>query len=218
MKYQWDLFIFDFDGVIVNSGEDIVDAIQYTLALLNQPEQTSSQILAHIGHGVERMIRNVFAGVDEETIVAAIKIYRQYYLAHAVIKTRLYGQVGETLAVIKHDLHKKTAIVTSKPEELTRTILIGLKVSEYFDLVIGPESVKYMKPDPEGINKVLDYFGMAGNQAVMVGDMHTDIEAGKGAGVYTCGVTYGYGDQQELMASAPDLMIQGMGELLSHIE
>lgn len=217
MKRQWELFIFDFDGVLVDSGADIINAIQYTLASLGQPRQEGEQIISHIGHGVEKMIRGVLAGADENTIKAAIPIYRQYYLEHAVEKTLLYPHVKEILMMIKNNLHKKTAIVTSKPEDLTRTILKGLEVSHYFGLVVGPESVACMKPDPEGINQVLTHFGVEPSQAIMIGDMPSDIEAGQRARVNTCAVTYGFGIEQELVASAPDIIIDDMAKLLTYI-
>ena len=84
-------------------------------------------------------------------------------------------------------------------------------------MVVGPESVKRMKPDPEGILHVLSQFNIPAQQALMVGDSYVDVEAGKNAGTFTCGVTYGIGDTDELIQSMPDILINDLGELIKFI-
>lgn len=219
MKYPVKLVIFDFDGVIIDSGHDIASAVQHVLKLFNRPILTREEIISYVGHGVEFLIRKSFKGCDEDTIAQVIPIYRKYYLENAVVETRLYKHVQETLEYIKKpEQDKKTALVTNKPEDLARKTLAILGVKKYFDVVVGPESVKKMKPDPEGINKVLNKLRIPANQAVMVGDTYVDIEAGRNAGTITCGVTYGLGNKEELIKSSPDILIDDIADLLDHID
>lgn len=218
MKYQVNLIIFDFDGVIINSGQDIASAVQHVLKLFNQPILTREEIISFIGHGVEHLIRNCFSGCDDDTIEQVMPIYRKHYLENAVVETRLYEHVKETLECIKSSKNKKIALVTNKPEDLALKILEVLGVKQYFDMVVGPESVKKMKPDPEGILQVLGHFKLPAQHAIMVGDSYVDVEAGKNAGTLTCGVTYGLGNREELIKSSPDILISDLAELLEHIQ
>ncbi|MDD3364092.1 MAG: HAD-IA family hydrolase, partial [Syntrophomonas sp.] len=87
----------------------------------------------------------------------------------------------------------------------------------YFDLIVGPESVNKMKPDPEGIIKVLNAFGRDVEQAIMIGDTYIDIEAGRRAGTKTCGASYGLGNKEELIKSRPDFIISDISELLNYV-
>lgn len=219
MKYQVDAVIFDCDGVIINSGADIAAGVQYTLQLFNRPVLSRDEIISYVGHGAEVLIRKSFKDCSEALINEATPIYKKYYLENALIETTLYDHVAETLDYIKsHMGDKKIALVTNKPENIAQKILDGLGIREYFDLVVGPESVKEMKPDPEGIIKVLKKFGIAAEKTIMVGDSHTDVEAGKSAGTITCGVSYGLGDTDELIQSLPDFLISNMANLLKYIE
>lgn len=218
MKYKVEAVIFDFDGVIINSGADIASAINYTLEVFKQPLLPQTQIIGYTGHGSEVLIRKCFQNCSEELIRQALLAYQKYYWENALIETELYPNVKEILEVLKEHMGCKIALVTNKPEHIARRILKGLKIDGYFNAALGPESVKKMKPDPEGIVKVLASFEVLSYNAIMVGDSHTDIEAGKSAGTHTCGVTYGFGDNAELIRSGPDILIDDMSQLLQHLE
>lgn len=218
MRYHVNIIIFDFDGVIIDSGQDIASAMQHVLKQFKQPMLTGEKIISHVGHGVEYLIRNCFSGCDDDTIEQVIPIYRKHYLENAVVETRLYEHVKETLEYIESSKNKKIALVTNKPEDLALKILEVLGVKQYFDMVVGPESVKKMKPDPEGILQVLEHFKLPAQHAIMVGDSYVDVEAGKNAGTLTCGVTYGLGNREELIKSSPDILISDLAELLEHIQ
>lgn len=218
MKYKVDAVIFDFDGVIIDSGADIAHAVQHTLQKFNRPVLAVDQIIIYTGHGAEYLVRQSFKGSSEELILEALPAYTKYYLENALVETTLYPHVKQALEVIKRNMDHKIALVTNKPENIARKILAGLDIADYFDAVLGPESVKKMKPDPEGIGKVLAAFRIAPKNAIMVGDSHTDVEAGKSAGTYTCGITGGLGNKAELIASIPDFLIDDMAQLLEHLE
>lgn len=219
MRHKINVVIFDFDGVIVDSSEDIVSAVQYTLKQFRQPALSAKEIISYVGNGAEMLIRSCFKNCSEEIIKEAYPFYRKYYLANAIVKTKLYDNVKETLETLKtKEYNKKIALVTNKPEELTVKILEVLDAAGHFDLIVGPESVKRLKPDPEGIKKALARFDETPERAVMVGDTSTDIEAGKAAGTFTCGVTYGIGDRTGLENASPDFLINNMLQLLDNIE
>lgn len=217
MKHQVNVVIFDFDGVIIDSGCDIASAAQHTLKHFGQPVLPRSEIIGYVGNGVESLISRSFQDSSEETIRLAIPFYRKYYMENALVETRLYRNVATTLESIKmHMGYKRIALVTNKPEDVAGRILDGLGVTAYFDMVVGPESAK-LKPDPEGILQALAKLDSSPEKAIMVGDSHTDIEAGKKAGTLTCGVTYGLGNTEDLIRSSPEILIDDIASLLDYI-
>jgi phosphoglycolate phosphatase len=92
-------------------------------------------------------------------------------------------------------------------------VLRGLGIEDRFDLILGGDSAAEKKPHPAILNRALQRFCIAAPSALMVGDGDTDIEAGKRAGVMTCGATYGLGDKDQLIAAEPDVLIGGFTEL-----
>ncbi len=205
--------IFDFDGVIADTGSDIAAAIQYTLRHFSAPVLTEKEILAYVGNGMEKLIRSVFEGSSEETVRKAIPFYRDYYLSNCTVNTKLYDK---TVPVLDYFSSKKIGLVTNKPESMTYSILKKFNIADRFDMVVGPESVTKLKPDPEGLLKVLGHFGINSSDAVMAGDSYTDILAGKNAGMRTCGITLGLGDPVELLKAKPDVAVEDIGGMIQY--
>jgi phosphoglycolate phosphatase len=215
MKLKISAIVFDFDGVIVDSGADIANAVSETLKAFNQPLLSKEEIIKNVGRGAEYLIRSCIKDCSEELFIEAYPYYRKYYLENCILETRLYDNLEETLDYFKD---KKLAVFTNKPEELTRKILEGLGVMKYFKLLVGPESVENLKPHPEGLLKILEAFGEEPQNAIMIGDTYTDVEVGKKAGTHTCGVTYGLGGTEELINVKPDFIIDNIRKLRDLIE
>jgi phosphoglycolate phosphatase-like HAD superfamily hydrolase len=100
---------------------------------------------------------------------------------------------------------------------LTVAVLRGLGVESCFDMILGGDSAPQKKPDPSLLQRALIGFAVPAERALMVGDGDIDIEAGKRAGVVTCGVTYGLGRKQDIIAAAPDFIIDSLSELVRYI-
>ncbi len=216
MRLCLDLIILDFDGVVIDSAGDISTAVNHTRGLFSLPALSPPTIISYIGDGVKALIERSFEGSPAETKAQAMTLYREYYRTHLLDETRLYPHVEDTLKTL-HELGKIIALVTNKSESLAELILTGLGVRTYFDLIIGPESVTLMKPNPQGIIKVLETFRIPARGAIMVGDTHTDIEAGRRAGTWTGAARYGLGDKETLIGSQPDIIIDDISELLQYL-
>jgi phosphoglycolate phosphatase len=126
----------------------------------------------------------------------------------------LYPNVEE---ILDRFSGKKRVVVTNKRHYLAMAVLRGLGIDACFDAVVGGDSGLNRKPDPSCLNHVLETFKVAPDKAVIVGDGDTDIEAGKSAGVYTCGVTYGLCGKEELVAARPDILIDDLRALTDYI-
>lgn len=206
------LLIFDLDGTIVNSIFDIADGVNHVLATMNRDPLTVENVQTLVGSGVKKLIDLALHDVsDEATLNKALMKFQKYYANNLTNKTRPYEGVIETL----QDLSKfKKVIYSNKPQELTQKVIANLNMDPYFDLVRGADDTKYTrKPSPEGILYILQKLHIYPENTMMVGDSTHDIQAGKGAGVMTCAVTYGYRDEKVLAKESPDLLIHHLSEL-----
>ena len=166
-----------------------------------------------IGRGVDHLIRSFLPQKFQEKFGEARELFLHHYGDHLLDTTVLYPHVKETLEYFGR---KKRAVVSNKLHHLTVAVLAGLGIETCFDAVLGGDSLPERKPDPEPLNRVLGTFGINPAMALIVGDGAADIEAGKGAGVFTCGVTYGLGDKEELLQANPDILIDNLGQLADH--
>lgn len=212
MQWPVETVIFDLDGVLIDSGQDIANAVNYTLQVLGRPTLPSKQIIGYIGPGVEGIWRQCLGADAEQFLDKALPIYKARYAEYCVVETIAYPDIPEVLAQLK-SRGKGMAVATNKQENFTKRILEGLNIAQYFDVVVGAESVHRRKPDPEAIQLILAKLGTSPATAVVVGDASSDIKAAKAAGTISCGVTYGCGSRQEIEEAQPDFIINKAGEL-----
>jgi phosphoglycolate phosphatase len=210
MRQQLDLIMFDLDGTLANTGRDIAAAVNYVRRSLGLGSLTAPEILRHLGLGLEFLIRGVLPPTHEQFISYAGEIFLDYYRDHLLDTTVLYPHVIETL---DHYAGKKKAVISNKPTQATIAILDGLGIQSRFDMVLGANSTQRKKPHAEPLNHVLEHVKVAPRKALMVGDDRPDIEAGKSAGVHTCGVTYGLGSKVGMLQAGPDRVIDDLLEL-----
>lgn len=224
-----ELLIFDLDGTLIDSSLDLILSVNATLRHLGRAELDAQTIESYIGRGATDLIERAAGGsATEEEIAAGLDFFIRYYADHKLDNTTLYPGVREAL----HALHlpaansngeggtggngrKRTlAVLTNKPERASRSILHGLDLLHMIPHVIGGNTLPVKKPDPLGIHTLLEKSGVPPRAAMIVGDSDVDVQAGEAAGIWTCGVSYGFGtiDHQ---ANPPDLMIDQLGELVA---
>lgn len=207
-----DLLIFDLDGTLADTRKDLTNAVNYARKQFGLSKLNIDTVMQYVGQGARRLLERALPPEHQNHIDEALKNFCEYYTQHALDFTTLYPSVRETL---EHFKNKKMAVISNKPEDLSRIVLQGLGIDTYFDLILGGDSLTVMKPDPEPIFHVLRELEVKPERAVMIGDGTTDMEAGKQAGVHTCAVTYGYRPRETLLASEPEFVIDDMKELIS---
>lgn len=212
MQWRVQTVIFDLDGVLIDSGKDIANAVNFTLQTLGRPTLPSEQIIGYIGPGIEGIWRQCLGADAEQLLSIALPIYKARYREYCVVETTFYPGIPEALSQLK-SRGKIMAVATNKPEDFTRRILEGLDLAPYFDVVVGAESVRRKKPDPEAIQLILAKLGASPETTVVVGDADTDIQAAKAAKTISCGVTYGYGSCREILEAHPDFIIDRAEQL-----
>ena len=203
------VYLFDVDGTLLDSADDIVGAIQEALAANGRAAAADFDLLKNsIGHHLAAPFGEIFPGYSSQQIDELIRQYRVNYLARCHKLTRVYPGVPEALAALPG--RKSTA--TTKGTPTTRAVLEQFGLLPYFDHVQGTDGFPY-KPAPDVILTALAALGARPEDCLMVGDSAADMEAGKRAGVKTCAVRYGYGKPEDLARFAPDFWIDDLGAL-----
>ncbi|MEN8905031.1 MAG: HAD-IA family hydrolase [Clostridiales bacterium] len=210
-----DLILFDLDGVLIDSSEDITNSVNLTLKEFGFTGLPKEEIVSFLGHGPKDLIDKAFGNQSNMLKVNALKFYKNNYYNNCTNKTRLYDDVEIFLKKFKN---KKMAVVTNKLENPSKRILNFLDVVNYFNLIVGPDSIAKLKPDSEGILKVLNELSVDPKKTIMIGDSNVDIIAGKSAGVHTCGIKNRFGNQEDLLSENPDYLIDSLEDLVKKIK
>lgn len=213
MKKSIDLVMFDLDGTLADTGHDLADAVNFTRAHFRLPPLLDQIVYGNVGRGVEHLLKYSVPEAGGERFSEVMTVFLARYENHLLDRTVLYPGVPE---VLRYFGAKRRAVVSNKMHRLTLAVVRGLGVAGDFDAILGGDSVVEKKPHPAMLQSVLEQFRIAPANAIIVGDGDTDIEAGKRAGVITCGVTYGLGNPAAVHAAGPDVTIDRIGELADY--
>jgi len=177
-----DLLLFDLDGTLVDTADDIADSLLAVLAEFDRPPLPRDQIVASIGHGVRRLIEQTTAPPHDEILRRFLK----HYDGNCLHRTRLYPEVPETLGQLQH----RKVVLTNKPAAMSVKILRELGISRFFEKIYGGDSLPVRKPDPEVIRLVTTELGAS--TPILIGDSGVDVVTARNAGIPVIAVTYGY--------------------------
>lgn len=203
---QIDYLLFDLDGTLVDSVPDLTLSLNLLRAELGHPPLSEKQVAAIVGDGVSVLVERALGSelYHPDHLARFMQLYDEHLLDH----TRCYPGIEELLG--RHSA-EKMAIVTNKPYQLTIKLLKGLDLSRYFKIIVGGDSYAEKKPHPLPVIKALEGLGANPQQAVMIGDHHTDLYAGRDAGTATCFCAYGLGHTDGLN---PDFYAERSTDLL----
>ena len=212
------LFLFDLDGTLIDSRADITTALNLALVRMNIRPLSESRVVEFVGNGVQKLVERALretTGFQPENplIQQGMALFREEYQNHLLDRTCLYPGVREGLDRLSW---ARFAVVSNKPEKFSRRILEGLGLGGRFCPVLGEDSTQTRKPDPTALLNAMECCAASPEETVMVGDSPVDIEAGKAAGVMTCGVRGGFHPTEELEAAGCDLIIGNLLELAVH--
>jgi 2-phosphoglycolate phosphatase len=206
---RFPVYIFDVDGTLLDSAPDICSAVQQVLILNGAGERDFAYLKSFVGLHLIDLFQDVFPAFDAPRIDELIKQYRTIYLARRHRQTKLYPGAKEALAALGG--RKSTA--TTKGTPTTRAVLTQFGLIQYFDHVQGTDGIPY-KPAPDVILAAMAALGARPEECLMVGDSTADMAAGRAAGVKTCAVRYGYGDQQAIARLEPDYWVDDLRTLV----
>lgn len=204
------LIIFDLDGTLVNTLEDISHSVNFTLGRLGRPLLHLDTVRQYIGDGMETLLTRAL-GEHAGLLEQAKGIYTDHQSRNLVVSSRLYPGVRETL---EHFRSLPMAVVTNKTLESAEPLLERLGILPYFGMIIGADTGLPLKPAPDALLSIMRKLAISKEYTVVVGDGTTDIQAGKAAGITTCAVTYGFRSEEELRRAGPDQVIHAIAELM----
>ena len=187
--------LFDLDGTLLNTLEDLRDATNYALGAYGYPQRTLEEIRRVVGNGAANQIRKSLPeGTTEETVQTVLATYKAYYDTHCQIKTAPYEGTLEMLKALKKD--HPIAIVSNKPDTAVKTLC-----AQYFgDLyALGESADCPRKPAPDMVKKGMAAIGV--ETCIYIGDSEVDILTARNAGVPCVSVLWGFRDQALLELS-----------------
>ena len=214
------LFLFDLDGTLVDSSRDIAHAVNRMLERLQLPTLRAAQILEFVGEGSRVLVERALGAASRraaapELVSQGSALYLEEYAEHMLDSTRLYPGVGRALDALEW---ATLGVVTNKLERFTRPILEALGVSERFSIILGGDSTAERKPDPGPLREAMARAGVPASETAMVGDSRIDVEAGRAAGAFTCGIAAGFRGRDELQRAGCDLIVDRIDDLPRHFK
>lgn len=205
-----DLLIFDLDGTLAETRQDLTNAVNYAMKQLDRPQLDLATVTSYVGNGVNKLLERALQEFTPEEFEKARESFHEFYSAHLLDTTQLYPGVRE---VLEHYSYKKMAVLSNKSHPYTETIVEKLGIKSYFQVVIGSQPGMERKPSPQSIVGILQQLAVAPGRAVIIGDTASDIDAGKAAGIHTCAVSFGFRSAEELRFHQPDFLIREALEL-----
>jgi len=210
------LVIFDLDGTLIDSKQDLVDSTNATRVEMGMAPLSEELVASYVGNGAPTLIRRAMgAAASDEEVERALSFFLKHYFVHMLDKTVLYPGVREALDELKAAC-VPMAVLTNKPMAYSVAIVEGLGLSDHFFRIYGGDSFPLKKPDPVGINALVTELNIARQATIMVGDSQIDIKTARNAGVQACGVTFGL-QPETLTAEPPDLLVDDMRELSRYV-
>ncbi|HLU48681.1 MAG TPA: HAD-IA family hydrolase [Planctomycetota bacterium] len=212
--HDHDLFVFDLDGTLVDSLDDIAASVNRVRRARRLEPLDRDQVRDYVGHGVRRLIERSFGpDLTPEIVAGALEDFLSDYAVNATVATRPYPGVERALAEL-HSGGKALAVLTNKPAAIAREILEKLDLARFFFFTGGGDTWPERKPHPRGLIEIARQAGVPIGRTVLVGDTAVDVDTARAAGASVAGVTYGF-RPDEIRASRPDIIVDSLEELLS---
>jgi phosphoglycolate phosphatase len=186
------LIVFDLDGTLVDSAQDLADAANALLDAYGRPSLPVPTVIGMVGDGARELVRRLLAAVHLDVALdEALASYLALYAERLLNTTRPYDGMIATLEALAPVA--RLAILTNKPGEATSRLLEGLGLARYFAEVISGDGPLPRKPDPAGLRALMQHAPAGADDTLMVGDSRADLHAARAAGVRICLASYGFG-------------------------
>jgi phosphoglycolate phosphatase len=204
------LMVFDLDGTLADTGNDLASSVNRTLQSLGIPKRPDLEILGFVGDGVRKLVERSLGDAYGDRLDEALKRFMEIYSKHLLDQTTLYPGVED---VLRHFGRKEKVLITNKGRDFTLAICSGLGIAGFFKEIIAGDSNEFMKPDPRLLLPLLDRFESARDKTLVVGDGINDILLARNTGVRSCAFLNGLGKREDLLRLRPDFVIEKMIDL-----
>ena len=210
MRYS--CVIFDMDGTVLDTLEDLTNAVNFSLAHFGMPVRSAAQVRRFLGNGARRLMEQAAPeGIEAELFESLLLWYKEYYDKNCLVKTAPYKGIPELLKELRRN-GCKTALVSNKPDtaarELAEKCFGGL-----LDYAVGQRDDVPRKPAPDMVRLCMDKLGASAKDCVYVGDSEVDVLTAKNSGIECVAVTWGFRDEDELLAAGAVSLAHSVDEL-----
>lgn len=210
--------IFDLDGTLVNSLEDLMDSTNYAMSKVGVKQIDIEQTRQYVGNGADMLVKRALGSENQDKFDKAISIFREYYKDNMCNKTKPYNGILEALDT----LNKKgytCGVVSNKPDFATKNMVKKL-FGDKIQIAIGADTTKRpKKPAPDSVFLALDTLKINRKNAVYVGDSEVDVATGKNSGLPVIGVLWGFRtladlEGADIIIDSPDHIVDAVEKLL----
>ena len=204
--------IFDLDGTILDTLEDLKNSVNFALSQNDLPERSLAEVRSFVGNGIRLLMeRSVPDGTAVDTFDKCFADFKAHYKVNSANNTKPYDGIIELLGKLK-DKGYKLAVVSNKADFAVQTL-----ISDYFDGIfdyaVGEREGIRRKPYPESVNSALEYLGADKANAIYVGDSEVDVETARNSGISCVAVTWGFRDKCVLENLSPEYIIDKPSQL-----
>lgn len=211
-----DTVIFDLDGTLLNSLEDLRLSVNYALFGFKYPKQTLAMVRENVGNGIEKLMeRSLPDGKNNVNYEVCLEIFKEHYKTHMSINTKPYPHVLETLAALKSRGYK-LAVVSNK-FDVAVTHLCQKYFKNLIDVAIGQTKDTKKKPAPDTVYAALDELNSTSENSIYVGDSEVDIQTAQNAGMRCISVSWGFKTKEFLKQYGAKVIIDNPLEIFNYI-
>lgn len=212
----YEAVVFDLDGTLLNTLDDLCDSVNYALGMKNYPLRTLDEVRCFVGNGVEKLMqRAVPEGISDKEFADTLSIFKEHYKNNSQNKTKPYDGIMELLKELK-DKGFKMAIVSNKFNDAVKDLNKEF-FSEYIEFAYGECETIRKKPNPDAVFKALEDLKVEKHHAVYVGDSDVDIQTAENSGLDCISVSWGFRTRQELEMSGAVSIIDEPMDLMDII-
>jgi phosphoglycolate phosphatase len=184
------LLVFDLDGTLIDSGDDLCASVNAMLAHFGREALPQSVISTYIGDGAARLVGRALGEPNDPAFLdSALTYFLNYYREHKLDHTYVYPGVFPALDIVRPQ--RSMAVLTNKPINPSIAICEALGLSPYFFRILGGNSFSTKKPDPEGLRALMQEANVRPEETLMIGDSDVDVMTARNAGTWSIGCTFG---------------------------
>ncbi len=206
--------IWDLDGTLMDTLQDLFLAVNYALKQYNMPERTLDEVRQFVGNGVRRLIvLSVPEGEANPSFENVFSTFKEYYVLHCQEHTHLYPGIKDTLVWLKKNNYKM-AVVSNKLQTGV-TELYETYFKDTMEMAIGERSEVRRKPQPDMVNLALQQLGVMPTEAIYVGDSEVDIATARNAGLPCVSVLWGFRDKETLKRNGATTFVSTPQDIIS---
>lgn len=213
---MYKLMIFDLDGTILATLDDLYNSVNYALSTLGYPTRTNAEVRAFVGNGMLNLIkRSAPNGASEDEIQNILSTFRSHYAMHKADCTKPYTGIEKVLGSLK----KEGAILTvlSNKDDDAVGVLCEQYFPNTFDYTAGNRADRKRKPDPESVHAIINKYGLTTRDTVYIGDSEVDVLTAQNAKVDCVAVSWGFRDREVLIDAGATMIADTMDKLYEYL-